>query len=68
MGAYGIARGLAEAYRERLDIPEMADAIEARAACALRTEAGERMAGPRRLVMREFAARLREEHRELSGG
>jgi hypothetical protein len=66
MGAYGIARGLADAYRERLDIPEMADAIEARAAAALKTEAGERLAGPRRAAMREFATRLRDEYRELS--
>jgi hypothetical protein len=67
MGAYGVARELADAYRERLDIPEMAEAIEARASCRLFTEAGERMAQPRRRAMLEFAARLREEHRELSG-
>ena len=40
MGAYGIAHGLADAYRERLDILEMADAIEAAAGAPLRTEAG----------------------------
>ena len=39
MGAYGITHGLADAYKERLDILEMADAIEA-AAGALRTEPG----------------------------
>jgi hypothetical protein len=66
MGAYGIARGLADAYRERLDIPEMAEAIEARADAVLKTEAGERLAAPRRAAMREFAARLRDEYRELS--
>jgi hypothetical protein len=66
MGAYGVARGLADAYRERLDILEMADAIEKAAAAPLRTEAGERMAAPRRALMREFARRLREEHGEFA--
>ena len=40
MGAYGIARGMADAYRERLTILEMAEAIEAAAEAPLRTEAG----------------------------
>ena len=65
MGAYGIARGLADAYRERLEILEMADAIEEAASAKLRTEAGERLAEPRRALMRAFAARLREEHAEF---
>ena len=65
MGAYGIARGLADAYRERLEILEMAEAIEEAAATTLRTEAGERLAVPRRALMREFAARLRAEHAEF---
>jgi hypothetical protein len=65
MGAYGIARGLADAYRERLEIREMAEAIEEAAATRLRTEAGERLAEPRRALMRMFAARLREEHAEF---
>ena len=44
----GSRAALADAYRERLDILEMADAIEAAAAAPLRTEAGRRLAGPRR--------------------
>ena len=65
MGAYGIARGLADAYRERLDILEMADAIEAAAAAPLRTDAARRLAEPRRALMQEFAGRLRAEHAEF---
>jgi hypothetical protein len=65
MGAYGVARGLAEAYRERLDILEMADAIETAAAAPLRTEAGNRLAEPRRELMRTFARSLREEHAQF---
>jgi hypothetical protein len=67
MGAYGIARGLADAYRERLDILEMAQAIEEAAAAKLRTDAGERLADSRRSLMREFASRLRAEHAEFEG-
>ena len=67
MGAYGIARGLADAYRERLEILEMAQAIEEAAAGKLRTEAGERLAVSRRALMLEFAARLRAEHAEFAG-
>ncbi len=67
MGAYGIARGLADAYRERLDILEMAEAIEAAAAAPLATEAARRLAEPRRALMREFAAGLRAEHAEFAG-
>ena len=65
MGAYGVARGLADAYRARLDIPEMADAIETAAALPLRTAAAERLAEPRRALMRTFAASLRAEHAEF---
>ena len=65
MGAYGVARGLAEAYRERLDILEMADAIDQAAEALLRTEAGRRLAEPRRALMRDFARRLREEHAQF---
>ncbi len=68
MGAYGVARGLADAYRERLDILEMAQAIEEAAAMPLRTEAGERLAAGRRSLMREFASRLRAEHAEFARG
>ena len=67
MGAYGIARGLADAYRERLEILEMAQAIEEAAAGKLRTEAGERLAVSRRALMLEFAARLRAEKAEFAG-
>jgi hypothetical protein len=65
MGAYGIARGLADAYRERLEISEMADAVDAAAEAPLRTERGRELAEPRRELMKEFARRLREEHREF---
>jgi hypothetical protein len=65
MGAYGIARSLAEAYRERLGILEMAAAIEQAAACPLRTEAGRALAEPRRQAMLAFAAQLRTEHAEF---
>jgi hypothetical protein len=65
MGAYGVARGLAEAYRERLDILEMADAIERAAEAPLRTVAGRALAEPRRELMRVFARRLRDEHAQF---
>ncbi len=68
MGAYGIARGLADAYRERLDILEMAEAIETAASAPLKTEAGRRLAAPRRALMQDFAGRLRAEHAEFSRG
>jgi len=67
LGAYGIAHGLADAYRERLDILEMADAIEAAAALPLKTENGRRLAAPRRALMLEFIRGLRAEHAEFSG-
>jgi hypothetical protein len=67
MGAYGIARGLADAYRERLDILEMADAIEAAAAAPLKTDAGRRLAEPRRSLMRDFVAALRSERSQFRG-
>jgi hypothetical protein len=67
MGAYGVARALADAYRERLDIGEMADAIEAAAAAPLLTESARALAGPRRRAMLDFAARLRAELAEFSG-
>jgi hypothetical protein len=66
MGAYGIARGLADAYRERMDMMEMADAIEAAAAASLRTERGRALTAPRRELMQEFARRMRAEHAEFS--
>jgi len=67
MGAYGIARGLAEAYRERHDVSEMAAAIEAAARAPLRTAAGRRLADERRELMLEFARRLRAEHDQFAG-
>jgi hypothetical protein len=66
MGAYGIARGLADAYRERLDILEMAEAVEAAAALPLLTESGRRLAMERRALMLDFVRGLREEHAEFS--
>jgi hypothetical protein len=66
LGAYGVARGLADAYRERLDILEMADALEAAAEAVLRTENGRRLAAPRRERMLAFARDLRAEHAEFS--
>jgi len=65
MGAYGIARGLIDGYRERLDIPEMAEAVEAAAEAPLSTESGRALAADRRAFMREFARRLRAEHGEF---
>lgn len=65
MGAYGIARTLADGYRERLEIPEMADAIEEAARASLATPEGRRLADERRALMLEFAARLRGEHAEF---
>jgi len=67
MGAYGVARGLADAYRERLDILEMATALEDASAATLRTENGRRLAAPRRALMLEFVRALREEHAQFSG-
>lgn len=66
MGAYGIARGLADAYRERLDILEMAAAIEAAGEPGLKTGRGRELAAERREVMRAFARQLRREHAEFS--
>jgi hypothetical protein len=67
MGAYGIARGLADAYRERLEILEMAAAIEEAADAHLKTARAEELAASRRELMRGFARRLREEHAQFSG-
>ena len=66
MGAYGIAHGLADAYRERLSILEMAEAIEAAAGVPFRTEAGRRLGGARREVMLAFSRQLRAEHAEFA--
>ena len=65
MGAYGIARSLTEGYRERLEIPEMADAIEEAARAPLATEEGRALAEGRRALMLEFAASLRREYGEF---
>lgn len=67
MGAYGVARALADAYRERLDIGEMAAAIEEAALAPLLTEPALAIAAPRRRAMLDFAARLRAELAEFSG-
>ena len=68
MGAYGIARSLAEGYRERMDMLEMAAAVEEAAEAALLTEEGRALGAGRRDAMRQFARRLREEHAEFAGG
>lgn len=65
MGAYGVARSLVEEYRERSDVPEMAEAIEAAAGEELRTDRGRFLAEGRRSTMRAFAEKLREEFREF---
>jgi hypothetical protein len=65
MGAYGIARSLTDGYRERMEIPEMADAIEEAARAPMATESGRALAEERRVLMLEFAARLRAEHAEF---
>jgi len=65
MGAYGIARLVAEGYRERSDFIEIARSIEEAASLPLRTEAGERLASPRRATMLAFARDLRAEQAEF---
>ena len=65
MGAYGIARSLTEGYRERLEIPEMAEAIEEDARSPLASDEVRALAELRRALMLEFAARLRREHAEF---
>jgi hypothetical protein len=67
MGAYGVARLVAEAYRERLAILEIAASVEEAARRPLFTEEAEALALPRRAAMRDFAARLRAEHEEFGG-
>lgn len=66
MGAYGIARGLVEGYRERMNFLEIADLIQEAARAPLRTEAGSRLAEKRRGAMLEFAKRLRDEYEEFA--
>jgi len=65
MGAYGIARNLADAYRERMDMLEMASAVEEAARVPMRTEEGRALAAGRHELMLEFAKRLRAEHAEF---
>lgn len=65
LGAFGIARLLVESHRERLEMREIAAAVEAAAGIPLLTEAGRALAEPRREIMREFASRLREEVEEF---
>lgn len=66
LGAYGIARIVAEAARERMDFRELAGAIESEARDDFRTERGRELAAPRLALMREFAARLRGEVEEFA--
>lgn len=65
MGAYGIARLLAEGQRERADFSEIARAIEEAAGQPLRTAAAEELALPRRQAMLAFARQLRTEFEEF---
>jgi len=65
MGAYGIARLLAEGHREGSDFSEIARAIEEAAARPLRTAAGEELARPRRQAMLAFASQLKNEFEEF---
>lgn len=65
LGAYGVARSLVEEYRERSDVPEMAEAIERAAGVVLRTERGRELAVPRKRAMLEFAERLELEFQEF---
>jgi hypothetical protein len=68
MGAYGIARLLAEGHRERSDFLEIAGAVEQAAAAILCTKQAELLAQERRRTMGVFARRLREEYEEFAGG
>lgn len=65
MGAYGIARLLAEGHRERSDFSEIARAIEDAAAETLLTPAGEELARRRREAMLAFAGQLKNEFDEF---
>ena len=65
LGAYGVARLLAEGYRERLDLLEMAAEIDEALGVELRTPEAQEMAEARRKTMREFAQRLRDEYGEF---
>lgn len=61
LGAYGIARLVAEGARDRMDFRELAGAIENEARDDFRTERGRELAIPRLALMRQFAERLRGE-------
>jgi hypothetical protein len=65
IGAYGIARHVVEGYREGMDFPEMADAVESAAREPLLTEAGRALSEGRRKAMLEFARQLRSEYEEF---
>jgi hypothetical protein len=65
VGAYGIARMVAEGAHERMDFRELAAAIESEALDDFRTQRGREIARPRLALMRDFAARLREEVEEF---
>ena len=66
LGAYGIARIVAEGSRDRMDFRELAAAIEGEARDDFLTERGRDLAAPRLALMREFAARLRGEVEEFA--
>lgn len=65
LGAYGIARIVAEGARERMDFRELSGAIESEARDDFRTTRGRELAFPRLALMRDFAARLRQELEEF---
>lgn len=65
LGAYGIARIVAEGAHDRMDFRELAGAIESDARDDFRTERGREVANPRIERMRQFAAWLRGEVEEF---
>ncbi len=65
LGAFGIARMLVESHRERLEMREIAAAVEAAAQIPFATEAARALAEPRRQIMRDFARALRDEVEEF---
>lgn len=67
IGAYGIARLVAQGYHDRLEFAELAREIETEVRDDFRTERGRALAGPRLSLMGEYARRLREEVEQFAG-
>ena len=67
VGAYGIARLVAQGYHDRLDFDELSREIETGASSELRTERGRALAAPRLSLMRDYSRRLRDEVAEFAG-